>query len=530
MKASEIRDEGSLATWFKLRPVESALREAVVVAHRAAARDWLTWRARSKRATPNVATSRANLLLASYAQAQFEAINSGQASRRYKTAARETRDTVAHPPDGINEAPKMAASVVYAAASADDALARGLDDIEIYNSAALSITLDAINYCSGSIKRTQSDCELLAAGDAVHRMPLWLDIGFPVEWPEMRAEYAEYHEDWDFWINWYEALIHPDQRVRHDPELLFQVATQKNEFWQGSDADVNARIADFVIHWPSVEDLDSAKSLAQASFFDFVEFNRRLKMVGFPTDWEAFEDPDARKRFLSEVRDVRLGMQDWLDYAGDDPRSNAATPVRKSMTKLLDIFEKLESGRDVSLRRLVALGSDLRRFSLEARYRDSIGGELLKMLDECIDNFTHVSRANLGTVFASLEPLERLDIGGLDPDQLVASLKSALARLELVPDAEFPKLTPESQAELNDMIAELEDLSVVIKDANGAEQIASLRKQFSKIYGGTSATLARWIEKGSSVARSKKRFDEVLKILKGIDTIYKILKFLENIR
>ena len=52
-------------------------------------------------------------------------------------------------------------------------------------------------------------------------------------------------DDWAFWLDWYEQSL-PHQGKPQNVDLLQEIALQENEFWEGSDAAVNARIAELV--------------------------------------------------------------------------------------------------------------------------------------------------------------------------------------------------------------------------------------------------------------------------------------------
>ena len=49
---------------------------------------------------------------------------------------------------------------------------------------------------------------------------------------------------WDFWRRWYQGALDGEQTL--DPDLIKEIATQDKAFWEGSDDEVNARIAAIV--------------------------------------------------------------------------------------------------------------------------------------------------------------------------------------------------------------------------------------------------------------------------------------------
>lgn len=57
--------------------------------------------------------------------------------------------------------------------------------------------------------------------------------------------------EWSFWIEWYEAAV---SKKRQRPLTQNQIARQNADFWQGSDAEVNERIAALVADFEAPDD------------------------------------------------------------------------------------------------------------------------------------------------------------------------------------------------------------------------------------------------------------------------------------
>ena len=72
-------------------------------------------------------------------------------------------------------------------------------------------------------------------------LPLFPD-GLP-EWIQAYVRRLANTPEWFFWLDWYEGLL--EGREQNWP-LLLEIAAQDNGFWQASDSEVNARIAEIV--------------------------------------------------------------------------------------------------------------------------------------------------------------------------------------------------------------------------------------------------------------------------------------------
>ena len=93
----------------------------------------------------------------------------------------------------------------------------------------------------------RSDCAELVGGGALHTQPLFgaepsgrIGDRFESIRAEARSPSAA---DWSFWLDWYMRML--EGRQQNWP-LLLEIAIQEDDFWQGSDAGVNARIANLV--------------------------------------------------------------------------------------------------------------------------------------------------------------------------------------------------------------------------------------------------------------------------------------------
>lgn len=109
----------------------------------------------------------------------------------------------------------------------------------------------------------RQDCAFLLniSGSLVARWsPLWPDGPRDADfWPELREQLRAADDDWSFWITWYDHAL-TGTETRHD--LLKRIALSDlpadgtarapedyDAFWQGTDAEVNARINAIWAEW-----------------------------------------------------------------------------------------------------------------------------------------------------------------------------------------------------------------------------------------------------------------------------------------
>ncbi len=170
--------------------------------------------------------------------------------------AAATASTYAAGAAGANIRSAAAAAVSFAAAAnaaaADDAAyvnvpddARGSEAADAYAAAAADAAADA------AWAALRSDCERIAAGGDLRSAPLF--PGPAPAWFERNAGELPATSDWSFWRDWFERAT--EGRPQNWP-LLLEIAIQEDAFWQGADADINARIATIVERHASPEPTD----------------------------------------------------------------------------------------------------------------------------------------------------------------------------------------------------------------------------------------------------------------------------------
>mmetsp|Transcript_29190 Transcript_29190/g.56411 ORF Transcript_29190/g.56411 Transcript_29190/m.56411 type:complete len:379 (+) Transcript_29190:4768-5904(+) len=370
-------------------------------------------------------------------------------------------------------------------------------------------------------------------------LPLWRSFAEP---SEIAAAWATAKEtlqkdpsaDWRFWITWFERVR--DGRNIHAADLAKVLDTFTREEIEGDPAAVMDRFDPILALYDrktstEVSDTDPKRTtLSEASYFDFIEINRQMKAVGFPSDASAFPDDAARQAFADAVKDLKADLYDWTDYAAAHLKGrNAPVSVVSAVHVLMDQLDGHGKGDGLSLRRLISVGSDVRRLANVDEGRAALGQELSEMLDERLDDYSEIVRSHLGEVLAVLDVLRSLDLGNMDSVQVLSQIKAGVARVHTVSDADILPPDQRTQAILNDMMVELEDVESSIGEALTDRRRELLRKRLAEKIGGFSATYGRLVEMGSEAAHSNaKRFDEAVKWYKRWKTIEQIMDWWNN--
>ncbi|MCB2114793.1 MAG: hypothetical protein KDE00_00440 [Rhodobacteraceae bacterium] len=371
-------------------------------------------------------------------------------------------------------------------------------------------------------QQIRTDAVWIEKGEDILHAPLW--DGVPPkrfsDWiDELREHFRRDLDLWSFWLRWWEGML----SGHHLPdELLEAVALIPEAVWvEGPEAVAKAI--------RKIED-ELRSPIASASLFDFVEVHRRMRMVGFETDLAHVSSPDAIRRFNDDTEELLDDFADWRDYATEKRgQSNAPGVVVGAVEKIIGELNRTRSGATLRVRRLVALGSDLRRFALEEANRQELGEALSKMLDERLDRYGEIVGRYLGPALQRLESLQRLELGTNDPTELVAVLREAVAAIQRVPSDELRDLEPEAQATLEEMIRELDDLDAAISEARSNRAVEVLRERFAAKYGGVSATLGRYVERAREASgKPLDKLDDLVKWFKRWETLDAIKDWLTS--
>ena len=271
----EIKDRESLEAWLETQPKEVA----VDIAHRAAMRvlplywDWVS-RQDDLTTLPILRLSLTNGIAARSATPLIKPVHDYATSRAYP-AARFARAAAAD----VGRTARSAITAVIAANAATSAA----------NAATAAASAAAAFWAA-----VRTDAELTEALDDPLTAPLWHEAQNPLDlfWQDVLDQLPAEDAGWDFWRRWYQGALDAQPL---DQDLIKEIANQGEEFWEGTDDEVNARIAAIV-----AEHERAAVTLADAAIFDFIEFNHRLKMVGFPRDLSPFEDAATKRDFLAD--------------------------------------------------------------------------------------------------------------------------------------------------------------------------------------------------------------------------------------
>ena len=120
--------------------------------------------------------------------------------------------------------------------------------------AARSVTGSGLDDTTWNALNT--DCRLLANEEYLFAQPLWSTPSSDVDkdWKSVRISMQQ--KGWQFWINWYERALAGEPQPW---PLLLEIAIQEDDFWQGSDDEVMARINEIVERYedPSLAQLRS---------------------------------------------------------------------------------------------------------------------------------------------------------------------------------------------------------------------------------------------------------------------------------
>lgn len=373
-----------------------------------------------------------------------------------------------------------------------------------------------------------------AAGDGACGIDIApLDLGgieLNPGWPTVREKLLNDTDpdrgaDWSFWVDWYDKILRGDPQ---DWDVLYEIAVSDDIDWEASPREVNAAIAWIVQRYRAHE---YPTALSKASVFDFLLENERLRLVGFPSDLGKITNQDTIREFVQDTENLCLDLSDWIDYAEDEVRTkNIPSPLLKAVTKLHDELRNIPNTQTINLRRLVSLGGDVRRFSIDTGQRDQIGNSLAELLDQRMACYAELAGKYFGPIFALLEPLKRLELGDLEPADLVHLIKHALHKLDQEKDENFVRLNDPSRAILEELVRELEEIMIEASAQPDGEKRAFLRKRFAEKFGGLGTTLARYVEKG--VQFSKKTgsvYDEAIIWSKRAEKFSDIVDFLEKI-
>jgi len=339
---------------------------------------------------------------------------------------------------------------------------------------------------------------------------------------------ADKTADWSFWIAWDDRVLAGRDTL---PEEMAKVLNPLHEEdWEKGPAHINP-LFDEVLKKYREKDATGGGDVSSASYFDFIEVERRMRAVAFKGDHGAFESDDDRQDFLAALSDLRLDFDDWCELARVQlqGRNHPVTAV-KAVEMMLDQIGQIERGDPVSLRDLVRRGSRARRLARGEELEEALGPDLSQMLMESLDSYSETVRIHLGHILEVLDVLRQLDLDGVDSAEALATLKAGVTRLF---SQESDILLPpdgKTRAIFDDMIAELEEEQAEIDEAKTEVARQQRGKRWAEKFGGVSATLREYVEKASEFANNAgSKIDRIRKWGGRWDTLSKILEWWDKL-
>ncbi len=175
-------------------------------------------------------------------------------------------------------------------------------------------------------REIRSDCRELLDHKTIKNRPLWQDNADPFAdtWAEVKTTLGPDARDWQFWIDWYESMLHGRPQ---NADMLHDIALIDDAVWKQGLAAVNAAIADI-----------QAKYLSKnAPLAERMEFDRDT--AKFYTTPIAVQKPPLMSVLLSRVED---SLGDCLHANGLTQESNEVRVIRRTLTSYRDDPQRIE--------------------------------------------------------------------------------------------------------------------------------------------------------------------------------------------
>lgn len=186
-----------------------------------------------------------------------------------------------------------------------------------------------------------ADVERVLVGTNMANIPLWSPRSLEISdqaWPKSGGP-------WDFWIDWYQRAL---DGTPQPMDLLEKIALQSDEFWQGSDAEVNTRIAEIVAEWEAGQKLEAF--IEQHPYANRIEADpAKKKLVSVPA--ETVDLTDIVDRIRQAAKDFTAGCRkDKSPNKIGEQMQSAFAPViadirrdlRRHRTDPLKLFDSME--------------------------------------------------------------------------------------------------------------------------------------------------------------------------------------------
>ncbi|TRD23458.1 hypothetical protein [Palleronia caenipelagi] len=184
-----------------------------------------------------------------------------------------------------------------------------------------------------------------------------------------------------FWVDFYERMLAGGPLPEGYTELLLEIAQQDEGFWEGGDADVNARIAPLFDAWRAGQVVQGERErFLRAAFsnFSFDHQYRLMRMVPFESDLKHLRDPDRLRSFLDDAEELRDSIEDLRDALAAEGGRQGAGAAASFLSKVLAELDRAEDHQHLRVGRLVQLGRDLERIQGDEGLRRSLARRCMR--------------------------------------------------------------------------------------------------------------------------------------------------------
>jgi hypothetical protein len=519
MKAQEITDRKSLEAWLEGQPREVAVWIAVRAAARVVPLWWEDFRQRSaddKRDLPALSLWRSLLTSASFAKAEAADLRSKLTDPSDRTAAAAVI-VATEAAYAATRAAFAAHAAAHAADAADAAALAAVDAVDAADAAAW-----------GSV---EADAMMVEAGWPPAPSPLWPgDNPLQDKWSGLRThiQTAPDADLWAFWVAWYDSLLTGRPMLSshaEDHAMLTRIALADEVDWTDPQA-ANTAINAIWEEWTAPKPVDLA-----IADFTFDAFHNWMKAVGFEGDLAHIKDPALVEQFTDDLGELRDDFQDIADYSADlTGPGNRPAYLSTAVSKLLKELAFVDSSQHIRARRIVKLGRDLEDFLNDETARAEVGDGLGRQLEEATDLLKGICRTHFAPRLVVVDALDGVEMEGADPDEIIALLEGALARIRASDGTYFAPLRPEDLALLEDIFDELRGVDASIgeartekhrerqkaKFANGAAQLAATVGKYAKEASKHGKTAGTLIDEGGTWKKRWQTLEPVVEFLKEL--------------
>ncbi len=195
---------------------------------------------------------------------------------------------------------------------------------------------------------------------SLENWPLWQDgeDPFAAVWDDVKSTLGTAAKDWQFWIDWYESMLHG---APQNIDMLEEIALIDDAVWKDGLEAVNAAIAGIQGKY-----LSQKAPLAERLEFD----HERGQFYATPI---AVQKPELLSVLLSRVED---SLEDALHANGLTPESNEVRVIKRTLAKYRDDPQRIEMDFTDSV---VSLRAEIDKGWLQDT---AVNGALIRSLEE----------------------------------------------------------------------------------------------------------------------------------------------------